>query len=210
VTLHIRTWGPHSWTKKMADYMASMMPKDATFLRFTHMSDAGNVQGKVMHQSHVHLHTPSVITSSSRSWSCRTDRGSRRSAAIQHRRSARGSDAARQGVQGSHDRGRRYRCHAARRHHEGNRLQPVRVAHLAIAITVCSIGWTLNSSDTCSCSVRLSVCPVCRWKYAVGESFPNRAYFYWMCAYNDLDSFRWFFRCIKECHGKLLVCFPRL
>lgn len=22
-----------------------------------------------------------------------------------------------------------------------------------------------------------------------------------MCAYNDLDSFRWFFRCIKECHG---------
>eukprot|EP00455_Lapot_gusevi_P013781 TRINITY_DN167_c0_g2_i1.p1 TRINITY_DN167_c0_g2~~TRINITY_DN167_c0_g2_i1.p1 ORF type:complete len:551 (-),score=210.53 TRINITY_DN167_c0_g2_i1:160-1812(-) len=37
-----------------------------------------------------------------------------------------------------------------------------------------------------------------RWKFSLGESFPNHAYFYWMCAHNDLDSFRWFARTLKE------------
>lgn len=33
---------------------------------------------------------------------------------------------------------------------------------------------------------------------------PTNLYSYWMCRHDDIDSFRWFLRTLKECDGILL------
>lgn len=42
-----------------------------------------------------------------------------------------------------------------------------------------------------------------RWKYGMGQCFPDNAYFYWVCSQKDLDSFRWFIRAVKECEDEM-------
>lgn len=42
-----------------------------------------------------------------------------------------------------------------------------------------------------------------RWRTAVGETFPNHAYFYWVCAHRDVDSFRWLVRLVRECQDEV-------
>ena len=37
-----------------------------------------------------------------------------------------------------------------------------------------------------------------RWKFSVGKSFPDHAYFYFVCSHRDIDSFRWFVRVLKD------------
>lgn len=37
-----------------------------------------------------------------------------------------------------------------------------------------------------------------RWKYFIGKSFPDHAHFFWVCNTNEIDSFRWFVRTVKE------------
>jgi NADPH oxidase len=42
-----------------------------------------------------------------------------------------------------------------------------------------------------------------RWKYYMGHCFPDNAYFFWVCAHNDIDSFRWLMRFIKDCEDEM-------
>jgi len=37
-----------------------------------------------------------------------------------------------------------------------------------------------------------------RWRYHVGDTFPKNAYFYWVCAYRDINAFRWLIRFLKD------------
>jgi len=37
-----------------------------------------------------------------------------------------------------------------------------------------------------------------KWKNYVGNCFPNNAYFYWVVAHDEVQSFRWFLREIKD------------
>ena len=42
-----------------------------------------------------------------------------------------------------------------------------------------------------------------RWKFYIGHCFPDNAYFYWVCAHRDIDSFRWLIRAIKDCEDEI-------
>jgi len=46
-----------------------------------------------------------------------------------------------------------------------------------------------------------------RWKFDVGKSYPNSAYFFWACSYSDLDAFRWLIRFMKQAQDE--VCHMR-
>lgn len=37
-----------------------------------------------------------------------------------------------------------------------------------------------------------------RWRFFIGQSFPDHAFFYWLCSEKDLDQFRWFIRVIRN------------
>lgn len=36
-----------------------------------------------------------------------------------------------------------------------------------------------------------------RWKFFIGQCFPDHAYFMWVCGYPDIDAFRWLIRTLK-------------
>ncbi len=36
-----------------------------------------------------------------------------------------------------------------------------------------------------------------RWRSAIGKTYPNNAYFYWVISWRDVDCFRWLVRIIK-------------
>lgn len=135
VTLHIRTWGEKSWTKKTCDYMTSMMAANATFARFTHMGAQGNQPGKVTGPDGQPLFS----------------------------------------IDGPH---------AAPTQH-AKEYKTVMIVGGGIGVT--------------PLAATMKEIIFNRWKYSMGETFPNKASFYWMCAHSELDSFRWFMRCIKEC-----------
>jgi NAD(P)H-flavin reductase len=135
VTLHIRTWGEKSWTKKMADYMSSMMPVNATFTRFSHMSGTGNMAGKTTGPDGQPLFN----------------------------------------IDGPH-------------------AAPTQ--HAKEYSTVMLVGGGIGVTPLAS-SMKEIIFKT--WKYSIGQSYPDKAYFYWMVAHNELDSFRWFMRTIKEC-----------
>lgn len=42
-----------------------------------------------------------------------------------------------------------------------------------------------------------------RWRLFVGKAYPDDATFWWVCAYQDIDSFRWFLRVIKEAQDQI-------
>jgi NADPH oxidase len=42
-----------------------------------------------------------------------------------------------------------------------------------------------------------------RWKYNIGDSNPDHAYFAWVCNYNEIETFRWMIRTIKECQDEV-------
>eukprot|EP00808_Paulinella_micropora_P003338 g66426.t1 len=43
-----------------------------------------------------------------------------------------------------------------------------------------------------------------RWKYSLGRTYPQSAYFVWVCSHRDLFSFRWFVRAIKDAQDEIL------
>lgn len=43
-----------------------------------------------------------------------------------------------------------------------------------------------------------------RWKYFIGQCFPDHAYFYWVCAHRDIDAFRWLIRNIKDAQDEVM------
>jgi len=43
-----------------------------------------------------------------------------------------------------------------------------------------------------------------RWKYFIGQCYPDHAYFFWVCNYNDIDSFRWLIRVLKDSQDELI------
>jgi NADPH oxidase len=43
-----------------------------------------------------------------------------------------------------------------------------------------------------------------RWKYFIGQCFPDHAYFMWVCGYNDIDAFRWLIRSIKDAQDEVV------
>jgi hypothetical protein len=46
-----------------------------------------------------------------------------------------------------------------------------------------------------------------KWKYFIGQCFPDHAYFVWVCAHRDIDAFRWLIRVIKDAQDE--VCHMR-
>lgn len=46
-----------------------------------------------------------------------------------------------------------------------------------------------------------------KWKYFIGQCFPDHAYFVWVCAHKDIDAFRWLIRTIKDAQDE--VCHMR-
>jgi NADPH oxidase len=58
----------------------------------------------------------------------------------------------------------------------------------------------------------IGVTPVCstiqsivyhRWKFNIGTSYPDHAYFVWVCSHRDIDYFRWMIRIVKECQDEI-------
>jgi Ferric reductase NAD binding domain len=43
-----------------------------------------------------------------------------------------------------------------------------------------------------------------KWKFAVGDCYPEHAHFYWICSHQDIDAFRWLLRRIKECQDEVI------
>jgi len=43
-----------------------------------------------------------------------------------------------------------------------------------------------------------------RWKYFIGQCFPDHAFFMWVCAHRDIDAFRWLIRTIKEAQDEVI------
>ncbi len=41
------------------------------------------------------------------------------------------------------------------------------------------------------------------WRTNSGKNFADKAVFAWVCAYNDLDSFKWLFRAVVECQDQV-------
>jgi len=37
-----------------------------------------------------------------------------------------------------------------------------------------------------------------KWRVGIGKCYPEHAHFYWVCAWRDIDAFRWLIRTIKE------------
>jgi NADPH oxidase len=42
-----------------------------------------------------------------------------------------------------------------------------------------------------------------RWRFNVGYSFPDHAYFCWVCAHAEIESFRWMIRIVKEAQDQM-------
>jgi NAD(P)H-flavin reductase len=42
-----------------------------------------------------------------------------------------------------------------------------------------------------------------RWKFNIGQSFPDHVYFCWVCSYTDIEYFRWMIRIIKEAQEQI-------
>jgi len=42
-----------------------------------------------------------------------------------------------------------------------------------------------------------------RWRYNIGDSNPDHAYFVWVCNYTEISTFRWMIRIIKEAHDRV-------
>eukprot|EP00457_Paulinella_chromatophora_P002090 gb/GEZN01002094.1/.p1 GENE.gb/GEZN01002094.1/~~gb/GEZN01002094.1/.p1 ORF type:complete len:821 (+),score=43.14 gb/GEZN01002094.1/:95-2557(+) len=43
-----------------------------------------------------------------------------------------------------------------------------------------------------------------RWKYSLGRTYPQSAYFVWVCSHRDLFSFRWFVRAMKDAQDEIM------
>jgi len=43
-----------------------------------------------------------------------------------------------------------------------------------------------------------------RWKYFIGQCYPDHAYFMWVCAHRDIDAFRWLIRIIKDAQDEVI------
>jgi len=43
-----------------------------------------------------------------------------------------------------------------------------------------------------------------RWKYSMGRTFPESAYFIWCCSHAEIDSFRFFVRWMKDAQDEIL------
>jgi len=43
-----------------------------------------------------------------------------------------------------------------------------------------------------------------RWKYSMGDCFPDHAYFLWVCGFGDIDAFRWFIKVIKDAQDEVV------
>lgn len=43
-----------------------------------------------------------------------------------------------------------------------------------------------------------------RWKYYIGQCYPDHAYFVFVCAYKDIDGFRWLLRVMKEAQDEVV------
>jgi len=42
-----------------------------------------------------------------------------------------------------------------------------------------------------------------RWKYFIGKAFPDHAHFFWIASHNEIHSFRWFIRTVKEVEDEI-------
>jgi len=42
-----------------------------------------------------------------------------------------------------------------------------------------------------------------RWKYSLGKTFPESAYFLWVCSHGEIDSFRFFVRWMKDAQDEV-------
>lgn len=43
-----------------------------------------------------------------------------------------------------------------------------------------------------------------RWKYFIGDCYPDHGYFMWVCNYNDIDAFRWLIRILKDAQDEVV------
>jgi len=43
-----------------------------------------------------------------------------------------------------------------------------------------------------------------KWKYTIGNAYPDNAYFVWVCGYGDIDAFRWLIKAVKESQDEVV------
>lgn len=68
--------------------------------------------------------------------------------------------------------------------------------YLTVIIAVARIGFTPVASGLKSMVFHC-------WKYFIGQCYPDRAYFTWSCARNDVNAFRWLIRIIKDAQDEV-------
>jgi len=43
-----------------------------------------------------------------------------------------------------------------------------------------------------------------KWKFGLGNCYPDHAYFVWLCSYRDINAFRWLIRIIKDAQDEVV------
>lgn len=79
----------------------------------------------------------------------------------------------------------------------------VRTQHVGEYSTVIVVGAGIGATPVSS---TLKSIVFYKWRVNVGECFPAHAYFMWVCAYRDIDAFRWLLRTIKEAQDEIGQC----
>ena len=73
--------------------------------------------------------------------------------------------------------------------------------HVGEYSSVMVVGAGIGATPVCS---TLKSVVFHKWRVNVGECFPAHAYFMWVCAYRDIDAFRWLIRTIKEAQDEVV------
>lgn len=73
--------------------------------------------------------------------------------------------------------------------------------HIGEYSTVLCIGAGIGATPVSSC---LKSVVFHKWRLAIGECFPQHAYFMWVCAHRDIDAFRWLIRALKEAQDEVV------
>jgi len=73
--------------------------------------------------------------------------------------------------------------------------------HIGEYSTVMVIGAGIGATPVSSC---LKSIVFHKWRVNIGECFPAHAHFMWVCAWRDIDAFRWLIRTIKEAQDEVV------
>jgi predicted ferric reductase len=176
VTVHIRVMGEGSWTRGLMQYMATMGPKGKSLIQLDRQGPSGKLPGKILGpdgRALIQIDGPH-----------RSDEQTDRQRCSPARDPCNCS----------------FRSCCSQRMYVCNVCSSAPTQHIGEYGTVMVIGAGIGATPVASC---LKSVVFHKWRVNVGECFPARAHFMWVCAWRDIDAFRWLIRIIKEAQDEV-------